>query len=334
MSSEVKITDTLQKYYDKVFQDGKLVNVRISIWGMSYSLTEDDIKIDNKLPEVIQLGKKMLIKPAVYNMFRRLEQKARNYLYANSFAFPLVPQAHFVPKSKYLEVYAKMAEFKEEFLKLKEEFIEKYPDYKAEAIAYYQEFSDQLNVDNLEAIYPKAETIEAKFAFDVVSFEIKLPTEFADIDVHTEVAREQAANEAKLTAQAQYKTEYNNQLNTHMGKINEFVGEVIDTLRSKVVEHCSVVLGKISKKEVVSESSIKTLMKHINEFRDMNFIEDRSIEEELSKVEKLLTGEKDFKKDKDAVKALQDVLSNVITEAKNMTDVANISGEYFRKLEV
>jgi DNA anti-recombination protein RmuC len=41
-----------------------------------------------------------------------------------------------------------------------------------------------------------------------------------------------------------------------------------------------------------------------------------------------------YENNKDAVKELQGVLSNVITEAKNMTDVANISGEYFRKLEV
>jgi hypothetical protein len=331
---DYKITDTLQKYYDKVFQDGKLVNMRISMWGMSYSLTEDDIKIDNKLPEMIQLGKKMLIKPAVYNIFKRLEGKARNYLYANSFQFPLVPQAHFVPKSKYLEVYEKMNEFKTEFNRLKEEFVEKYPTYKEEAIAYYAEFADQLNVESLDALYPNIEVVKDKFSFEIVSFEIKLPTEFADIDVHTEVAREQAVDEAKVKAAAQYKTEYKSQLDTHMGKINEFVGEVIDTLRTKVVEHCSVVLSKISKKEVVSESSIKTLMKHINEFRDLNFVEDKTIEAELAKVEKLLNGGNDFKGNKDAVKELQGVLSNVITEAKNMTDVANISGEYFRKLEV
>jgi hypothetical protein len=334
MEREHKISDTLQQYYDKVFQDGKLVNVHIAMWGMSYSLTEEDIKLDNKLPEVIQLGKKMLIKPAVHNLFRSLQAKARNYLYANSFQFPLVPQAHFVPKARYVEVYQKLNEYKEAFIQMRDEFIEKYPTYKEEAIEYYKQFADQINVDDMEDLYPSVENVKSKFSFEIVSFEVKLPTEFADIDIHTEINREQAAGEAKLAAARQYKQEYKNQLDTHMGKINEFVGDVINTLRSKVVEHCSVVLGKISKKEVVSETSIKTLMKHINEFRDLNFIEDKTIEAELSKVEKLLKGETDFAKDKDAVKELQGVLTNVISEAKSMTDVANISGEYFRKLEV
>jgi hypothetical protein len=304
------------------------------MWGMSYSLTEDDIKIETKLPDIIQLGKKMLIKPAVFKVFKNLEGRARNYLYANSFAFPLVPQAHFVPKSKYMEVYGRMNEYKQEFNKMTEEFIEKYPTYKEEAIAYYEQFSDQINTESMEALYPTAEYVKQRFSFDIVSFEVKLPTEFADIDIHTEVAREQAADEAKQQAQVAYQAEYKTQLDTHMGKINEFVGDVIDTLRSKVIEHCSVVLGKISKKEIVSDNSIKTLMKHINEFRELNFVEDKAIEAELSKVEKLLNGENDFKNDKDAVAELKGVLSNVITEAKSTSDVANISGEYFRKMDI
>ena len=58
IASENKISDTLQKYYDKVFQDGKLVNVHIGMWGMSAGLMEEDILLDNKLPENIdQIGR-------------------------------------------------------------------------------------------------------------------------------------------------------------------------------------------------------------------------------------------------------------------------------------
>ncbi len=305
------------------------------MWGMSYSLTKEDIKLDDKtLPDTIQLGKKMLIRPSVFRTFANLQQRARNYLYANSFAFPLVPQAHFVPKTKFVEVFEKMREFKAEFVRLRDEFIEKYPEYKADALAYYQEHADTINVENLEELYPTADFVKAKFSFEIVSFEVKLPTEFGDVDLQTEVMREQATEEAKEAAQKAYNAEYSEQLEVHMGKINEFVGQVIDTLRQKVVEHCTLVLGKISKKEVVSDSNIKTLMKHINEFRELNFVEDRAIENHLKEVERHLTGGSDFKTDRDAVRALQNSLSSVIEEAKNVSDVANISGEYFRSLEV
>lgn len=329
-----KISDTLQHYYDQVFQDGKLVNLHIAMWGMSYSLTEDDIKLDKRLPEVIKLGKKMLIKPSVYNGFRNLQNRARNYLYSHSFSFPLVPQAHFVPRGKYLEVNKKLNEYKKEFLELKEEFVNKYHEYKQHALDYYAQHSDQLNIESIEALYPDITFVSNKFSFEIVSFEIKLPTEFAAVDIHTEVAREIAADVAKRETAEEYQAEYKSQLETHMGKINQFVGEVIDTLRSKVIEHCSIVLKKIKKKDVVTDASIKMLMNQINEFRSLNFVEDKAIENELSKVEKLLVSGNDFSKDKDAVMELQTCLNSVIDEAKNMSDVANISGEYFRKLEV
>jgi hypothetical protein len=327
-------TETLQKYYDQVFQDGKLVNLSIAMWSMSHRLSEDDLKLNDQLPDIIKLGKKMLIKPSVYACFSNLQSRARNYLYANSFSFPLVPQAHFVPKRKYLEVNNKLNAFRAEFLELKNEFLANYEAHKEHAVEYYKGFSEQLNIESIAALYPNAKEVAQKFSFEIVSFEITLPTEFSSVDIHTEVAREQAAAEAKKESQEEFQVEYQNQLQTHMSKINSFVSEVIDTLRSKIVEHCTLVLNKIKKKDVVTDSSIKTLMGHIGEFRSLNFVDDKVIEAELAKVEKLLVGGGDFSKDKNAVKELQACLSSVIDEAKNISDVANISGEYFRKLEV
>ena len=329
-----KVTDTLQKYYDKVFQDGKLVNVHIGMWGMSYNLTEEDIKLDSKLPSEIKLGKKMLIKSAVFNKFKNLEQKIRKYLYVNSFEFPLVSQAHFVPKTKYIEVYNQLNKLRDEYMEMVAEFLENYEGYKKEAIEFYEEHKDTISIENLETYYPSLQNVKQKFYFHIVSFEIALPKEFSQLNLQDEIDREVAGNEAKHRALESYKAEYAKQLDTHMSKIGDFVGEVTATLRSKIVEHCTVALTKIKKKEVVSDASVKTLLKHIQEFRDMNFVDDKVVEAELSKVEKLLNGDHDFSKDKDAVGLLQQHLSNVVKEAESLSDVANVSGEYFRQLSL
>jgi hypothetical protein len=331
---EYKISETLQKYYDQVFQDGKLVNINVSLWGMSYRLREEDLKIEQKLPDVIQLGKKMLIKPEVYNTFKRLEGKARNYLYANSFSFPLVKQAHFVPRKKYLKVYEDLANFKESFKELKDAFLLNYPEYKKEALEYYSQFKDQINIEDLESHYPSVEAICDKFAFEIMSFEIKLPTEFGDTDIQREVVLEEAGKEAQKNQEKQYQVEYKERLDTHMSKITDFVNDVVGTLRSKVVEHCSVVLRKVNKREVVSDKSISTLLEHIDEFRQMNFIEDKAIESELSKLEGLLTKGSDFTSNIEAVQELRTSLTSIIDEAKGVTDIAAISGQYFRKLSI
>jgi hypothetical protein len=233
MSQEYKITDTLQKYYDKVFQDGKLVNIHIGMWGMSYNLTEEDIKLDKQLPETIKLGKKMLIKPAVYNKFKSFEQRVRKYLYVNSFDFPLVSQAHFVPKAKYLDVYKKLNEMRDEYLLMVNEFVEKYEDYKKEVIEYYQEHKDTVSVEDLESYYPSLANIKNKFYFDIVSFEIALPAEFAQLNLQDEIHREQANNEAKQKAVQNYKEEYNKQIQLHTSKLSSFMDEVTSTVRGR-----------------------------------------------------------------------------------------------------
>jgi hypothetical protein len=331
---EYKITDTLQKYYDKVFQDGKLVNVHIGMWGMSYSLTENDIKLDNKLPETIKLGKKMLIKPAVFNAFKNYEQRVRNFLYSNSFEFPLVSQAHFVPKSKYMEVYGKLNEMGNKYMGMVDEFIEKYQDYKKEALDYYEQHKDSVNVEHLEEYYPEPGKVRSKFYFDIVSFEITIPAEFKKLDLHDEINREKAAAEAREQALVNYEDQYSKQLDVHMAKISDFVNAATLTLREKITEHCEVALNKINKKEIVSDANIRTLMKHIKEFRELNFVDDKAIEDKLQKVEALLQGDHDFSKDKDALGLLKEHLASVVTEAENLTDLANVSGEYFRKLSV
>lgn len=333
MDNNQLLPATVQQYYDKVFSDGKLVNVHIGMWGMSHNLVEEDIELNNKLPETIKLGKKMLIKPAVYNKFKSMEQKIRNYLYTNSFSFPLVSQAHFVPKTKYLEVYNKLTEYKQEYMQMAQEFFDKYEEYKTEAISYYKEFKTTENID-LESFYPSLELIKKKFYIDIASFEISLPTSFAEINLHTEVARQEAADEARQEALQGYSKEYQNQMDLHMQKINDFTQEVISTLRANVIEHCNVALKKISKKDVVSDSNIRILLGHIQDFRKMNFLEDKSIEQELQKVESLLNSDRDFTKDKDAISLLQQHLTTTVQEATNLSDLDTTTGRYFRKISV
>jgi hypothetical protein len=334
MNNEYKITETLQKYYDKVFQDGKLVNVHIGMWGMSYNLTEKDIKLDNKLPETIKLGKKMLIKPAVYNKFKSFEQKVRKYLYVNSFDFPLVSQAHFVPKAKYLEVHKQLNDLRTEYLQMAEEFVEKYEDYKKEVLEYYQEHKDTVSVEDLESYYPSLANIKSKFYLDIVSFEIALPAQFSELNLQDEIHREIVNDEAKQVAMDDYKAEYAKQVELHTAKLSSFMEEVTSTVRSKVAEHFSVVLNKVNNKEVVSPSSIRTLYKQIEEFRTANIADDKLVEEELNKLEKLLDGKPDFSENTDAIGLLRQHLGNVVKAAADVTDVANVSGEYFRKLRI
>jgi hypothetical protein len=110
--------------------------------------------------------------------------------------------------------------------------------------------------------------------------------------------------------------------------------EVTATVRGKVAEHFTVVLNKVNKKEVVSDSSINAIYKQIEEFRSANFADDKVVDAELNKLEKLLDGKPNFTEDRDAIGLLKQHLNNVVNAAKDVTDVANVGGEYFRKISL
>jgi hypothetical protein len=214
------------------------------------------------------------------------------------------------------------------------EFLDKYEDYKREALEYYEEHKDKIKVPNLEKFYPSLAELKKKFYLDIVSFEIALPAQFSEVNLQEAIEQEKVTAVAKNEAKQEYQEEYRKQIDTHMSKINDFVGEVTSTLRGKILEHCTVALDKINNKEVVSDKSVNTLLKHIQEFREMNFVDDKAIEEQLNKVEGLLSSKKDFTSDKNAIDLLKQHLNSVVTEAKTLTDVANVSGEYFRRIKI
>jgi hypothetical protein len=328
-----KITDTLQKYYDKVFEDGKLMSVHIGMWGMAANLVEEDIKLTSKLPPTHKLGKKMLIKTEVYNRFKTMDQKIRKTLEKSSFDFPLA-KANFVPKTKYLEVYAKLNSLRDEYMQMVEEFVEKYEDYKKEAMDFYEEHKDTIKVEDLESHYPPASKIRSKFYCDIVSFEVKMPKEFSEINLQDEISREQINTVEREQAAARYKEEFSKQVDIHTEKLRSFMEEATAELRTRVAEHFTVALAKINKSEVVTDNSIRRMYEQINEFRAANFANDTAVENQLNELEKLLGGTKDFSKDKEAMVVLKQHLANVVEEARNTSDVSGISGRYFRNLDI
>jgi DNA-binding ferritin-like protein len=328
-----KITDTLQKYYDKVFEDGKLVSVHIGMWGMCANLVEEDIKLTTKLPETHKLGKKMLIKPEVYNRFKTMDQKIRKALEKGSFDFPLA-RAHFVPKTKYLEVHSRLNELRGEYMQMVDEFVEKYEDYKKEAMAFYEENKETILVENLEAYYPPASKIRSKFYCDIVSFEVKMPKEFSEINLQDEITREQMNVVERENAARRYKEEFSKQVDLHTEKLKSFMDEATSELRTRVAEHFTVALTKVNKNEVITDNSIRRMYEQINDFRAANFANDTAVEAQLNELEKLLNGTKDFSKDRNAMGLLKQHLASVVQEARNTSDITSVSGEYFRNLDI
>ncbi len=318
------LTDSVRAYYDKLFQDGFLVSVHVSKWGMSTNLSKEDIEYNKKIPEIFRLGKKMLINPKHLNDFMKIESRARRYLDSNSYDFP-AGDAHFVPKKKVVEVLTKLEDIRLEFNKLKDSFIEKYEEYKEEVLKDYP-----LQADSLRPCYPHKDLVGGKFSFSVSMYEIHMPKELSTVDIQTLIDRDQAKEEVKKKLEVQLENHYKESL----VKLESFTEESAKLLRGQMVTMCHSVIDKIKKGEVVSKANIKSIREEIGNFRSLNFLDDKVVEQQINNLEKVVSGNVNYKTDKEALEELNTALVGVLEKANNLNDLDTLTGTYFRAIKL
>lgn len=314
---------TLDEKFKKAFQDGKLVQVHVGKWGMSFQLDEKDIGVEN-VPAIVRLGKKMLIPDEVRKGFNRVETSARNFLKGRSFKFPIA-DAHFVVQKQLVPLLEQLSLFKDEYQKLTDEFIKQYPAHKEQILSEYPALRE-----GLEPCYPPIDHVAKKFYFDVAVFEVAFPQEIKEVSVAEITAQNQAVEEYK----GKYKQQMDAQYQTALSHMDDFVKEAARSLRGQVVETFETIAKKMASGELVTGKNIKSIKTMLSAFEGMDFFDDAVVKEQLAQVQSLVNSDKDFKEDATAITALRTAIDNTLTVAKNMSDIDTITGRYFRKIEV
>ena len=316
-------TNKQQEELQKLFVKGQLVQVHVSKWGMCASLEQSDLKINKELPELFRLGKKWLIPDGIRNKITRIEGQARTYLKRNSFKFP-VADAHFVPFKTLIPVINELTKFREEFTTQVNEFLNNYGQYQKEVLDSNTDYRDVL-----EGCYPPVESIRSKFAFSIERFEISLPEKLKDVSLE-KIAAEVTLTDAEKT-RITSQLEYDRKLATE--RMNSFVGECVQALRTKVIEASNHVAEKIARGDLISRTNINTLDDVTQNFLALNFFNDKDVEAQINNLRSLVTSNRDFKR-KDAIKELGTALSTLTTEISKVADARTLTGEFFRNIEL
>lgn len=330
------ITHSLQQYYDKVFQDGHLVSVSISKWGMCVQLGKDDIekgfnegeRLEGQIPTIFKLGQKYLIKPERIKDLVSTEGKARRVLYKNSYNFP-IGEAHFVPKAKLVTVLSELEKHREAFNKAKAVFVANYETYKKEVLDAFPQFRD-----SLLPCYPPINKIASFFDFSINTYRISMPKEFEGVDLQKVISEERVEKEAKQEASKKIAGQLDSYYEQSKRQIDAFVEQVILALRSQIGDVCGALQYKIEKGLVISKQNIDIIKKEIDNFRSMNFLDDSEVEKVIADLEKLINGKNDYKKDKEIVGQLNQTLTKVLEATKGMSDLSVIKDRYFRAIRV
>jgi hypothetical protein len=332
-----------------IFKDGVLVDVTVSFWSGSKALTADDLGLkEADVAEAFKLGKKMLVPAEVIRQFRAIESRARFAVEKGSFKFP-IGNARFIPKKKFPAVLKKLKKCQFEYIQLTEQLVVNYEGYREEMIPIYQEAAEtayiksqpaqkEFNIDDEEdekghfinnflmrisAFYPTAESLRSRFSLTWDVYEIALPRmKKADPQVVSDI------QEKKDIAMDEYRDQAHE-------KIGAFLDDVVKTMRTETLEVCNRVMERIQKGSVIKGRTLSSLKDFIENFKELNFVGDEVIEDQLASLEREFLNEhtsEQISKEVDLQTELKRRLGELAEVASNITDINSVTGGYRRKI--
>ena len=268
-------------------REGVLINVSVRYWRAHKKLKAEDLGLepDKVSDRLISLGHKRLLPKEATAALAIVESRAHALVEANTFPF-LNGLAHFVPNAKLGEVTGKLKALETEFWQAKTLFVSEYRKLRDAALEEWREMADKLSDDPahvvaaIEAAFPPTPALERKFGFDTQLFQIAVPERLgldgvAIGDQENLInARHQAAREAAAKIREQTQT---------------FIADCIASLREQTASLCSEMLQSIGTGETgVHQKTLNRLIKFIDQFKQMNFVGDSQMEQQLETVRREL----------------------------------------------
>ena len=301
-------------------REGVLINVSVRYWRAHKKLRAEDLGLepDKVSDRLISLGHKRLLPKEATAALALVESRAHSLVEANTFPF-LNGLAHFVPNAKLGEVTGKLKALETEFWSAKEKFIGQYGCLRDAALVEWREMADKLSDDParvvaaIEAAFPPTPALERKFGFDTQLFQIAVP-ERLGLDAlsigdqeNLITARQQAAREAAAKIREQTQS---------------FIADCVTSLREQTAQLCGDMLQSIRTGETgVHQKTLNRLIKFIDQFKQMNFVGDTQMEQQLETVRRELltrTAEEYRQGGASAVATLESGLSRLADTARQL----------------
>lgn len=341
------------KDFTNIFIDGVLMQIHVSFWSGAKILRPEDLGLKpEQVATAYKLGRKMLVPEEVIRNFRRIEGQARRIVEENSQPFPF-GSANFVTRRSFAKVTQKLDVLKTEYLSLVDDLVDKYDQYRQEILPVYEEAAGnafltstpEIMVGNLDtydreadreafkaaflarlnSYYPPVETLKARFSLAWDIYEIAAP-QLRETDGASVLESEEERKKSMVAARA-----------AMQDKIEGFVTDVVKVLRTEATEVCSRIATAIKEGKVIRSTTVNSLKAFIERFKDMNFVGDQTIEDQLNAIQKELLDtheETAFLNNVELKEELGRRLATVVEEAGKLSeqDLNTVTGGYKRRV--
>jgi len=268
-------------------REGVLINCSVRYWRGCKKLQAEDLglKSSQVSDRLISLGHKRLLPKEALADLALVEGRAHALIDQNSFPF-LNGLGHFLPNAKLGEVTDRLKELEREFRKATQSFLGRYASHRYQACLDWEEVARKLTTNSgalvkaIEASFPLAHALERQFGFNWTLFQISLPEQLSvdliSVAEQSEIvaAREKAAHEAGAKIRQD---------------VELFVADCVASLREQTAQLCQEMLTSIGSSETgVHQKTLNRLIRFIDQFKQMNFANDRAMEEQLEEVRRTL----------------------------------------------
>lgn len=267
--------------------EGVLIKVSVSYWRGCKKLCPEDIglKEANLSDRLISLGHKRLLPKESLSALALIEGRAHALVEQNTFPF-LNGLGHFLPNARLSEFREKIKVLEGEFWEARNAFINQYGTLRTSASEEWRQMACKLVNDPerlvavIESSFPLPQKMDRFYGFDVQVFQISLPQKL-QMDLITLEAQKEAVEARQRAAQ-----EAGDKIRKG---VEEFASDCVASLREQTAQLCQEMLNSINNSETgVHQKTLNRLVRFIDQFKQMNFMNDTEMEQQLDRVRREL----------------------------------------------
>jgi hypothetical protein len=300
-------------------REGVLISVSVRYWRATKKLKAEDLGLNpnNVTDRLISLGHKRLVPKEALEKFAQIEGKVHSMVESSTFTFLNV--ARFLPNSQLDRVTGELKTLEQEFIQVRDEFLENYAELRKQAQREWRKAAKHLVSDperllaTIEDSFPLPERMGRYFSFETQLFQVSAPDrlslEAVSIGDQQEIikARQRAAAEASQ------------KINTG---VETFVADCVAALREQTATLCEEMLQSMNTgKTGCHQKTLNRLVNFIDQFKSLNFVNDAEMEQQLEHVrqEFLTRSAEEYRDNPDAERDLREGLKGLAGYARNLS---------------
>ena len=294
-----------KKSYKTLNHEGILCNYKISYWRGKCSATPEDLGIINLDESVFHPGNKRLVDRKHLSGFSAIWVDTYKKLDNLSYSF-FDSMTRFVPIRNVEKVEQLLERKEDEFNTLKTSFLSLYSTMKTGWLEKHPE-----HYKALAPFYPSESCLSSKFNFSYSFFQITPPT------------LENLKSKEKKEQFERFRDKLRNQQ-------EEFLSLALTDLRNKIQVKCTELIENIQNGVAVRKDSI---LKLVNTFDDLNFMDDKEVEESLKTLKTSISNIEKVEKDDSVLRQnISEIAQIVINTCQ--TEPEKVLGRYKRRIQL